>query len=150
MDENSMKRIISIWFVALSSLVLLVHATVPHHHHDGMMCIAAGSCEQHHHADNSHAGHPQNPDGSEHEQPCIAESEYITPRTESETKCKVLPCLDHDFTHLFPVVLSAADLFTCHAEISTISVTYGEHIPHYTLSEVNRFHGLRAPPFMIL
>lgn len=141
-----MKKFVSISFVALSSLILLLLAIVPHHHHEGLVCIVMEICEQDNQVNDEHTDHRELPNDNDHEQSCVAESEYTAPKTD-DTRCKVPSCQNHDFTHLFPIFFLAADVLTFDTGISLSDYKYGEYILFYKSAEANQFHGLRAPPF---
>jgi hypothetical protein len=131
-----MKKFVSISFIAIACSILLAIAVVPHHHHDGLPCIVATE-------------HTDLPDGCERET-CLAESEYIAPKTIDEIKCKIASCRNHDFGHLFPVLFLTADFLSFTTEISTAGITCGEYILLlYKSSDASPSHGLRAPPFII-
>jgi len=143
-NKKLVKKYISISFVAFSSLVLLLLAIVPHHHHEGLVCIVMEICEQDNQVNDKHTDHRELPD--EHEQSCIAESEYTAPKVD-EARCKIASCQNHDFTHLFPIFFLAADVLTFDTGVSLSYFKYGEYILFYKSAEANQFHGLRAPPF---
>jgi hypothetical protein len=130
------KKFVSISFIAIASFILLAIAIVPHHHHDGFPCITATE-------------HTDLPDSCERET-CLAESEYIAPKTIDEIKCKIASCRNHDFNHLFPVIFLAADFLSFTTGISTAGITCGEQVLLlYNSSDTSPSHGLRAPPFII-
>ena len=147
--KDLVKRIISISFVALSSLVLLILAIVPHHHHEGLVCIVMEICEQDNQVNDEHTDHRELPNDSDHEQSCIAESKYTSPKTTNETKCKVSSCQNHDLTHLFPIFFLAADFLIYDSGESTSDFEYGEFISFYKSAVANQFQFLLAPPSII-
>jgi hypothetical protein len=134
--KENVKRFISILFIATAGFVLQAVEVVPHHHHDGLPCIAASE-------------HTDLPDGCGHDT-CLAESEYIAPKTIDEIKCRITSCRNHDFSHLFPVLFLAADFLSFTTEIPASGITCGEDILLlYKSSDTGPSHGLRAPPFVI-
>lgn len=141
-----MKKYISISFVALSSLVLILLALVPHHHHQGLVCVVMEICEQDNQVNDQHTSHGELPDDNAHEQMCIADSEYTAPKAD-EKKCNLPSCHNHDFNHFFPIFFLAADILAFDTGTSLSDYKFGEYILTYKSAEANQFHGLRAPPF---
>jgi hypothetical protein len=87
------KQKISISFIAVSVIFLLALIILPHHHHEGLACIVMEVCEQDNKVNDEHTHHSDTPD-EEHNETCIAETEYIAPLFKGESKCKISSCKD--------------------------------------------------------
>lgn len=144
-----MKKKVSILFIALAAVMLLVSGIVPHHHHDGVACMIVEHCGKDNSVNDRHTNHPVG--DIQHEPSCVAESDY-TPYIDSRTKCKISSC-DHcgspNHIHLFSILYLAADFLPYSAETASASPEYGEYALFYKSAETSRFHGLRAPPFIL-
>jgi hypothetical protein len=145
-----MKRKISILSIAVSVLVLLVFAILPHHHHEEMACLIMEFCEQDDAVNDEHTHHNEAPEEG-HNGSCISESEYIVSNFNDETKCKVSSCKDYNHNHIlfFPVYFLVADLLNFDIGKSCPKTEYGEYISFYKSAEATQFHGLRAPPAIL-
>ena len=145
-----MKQKISISFIAVSVIFLLALIILPHHHHEGLACIVMEVCEQDNKVNDEHTHHSDTPD-EEHNETCIAETEYIVPLFKGESKCKISSCKNYNHNHiyLFPVYFLVADLLNFDTGNFFFKTEYGEHISFYKSAEAVQFNGLRAPPFML-
>lgn len=145
-----MKRKISILSIAVSVLVLLVFAILPHHHHEEMACLIMEFCEQDDAVNDEHTHHNEAPEEG-HNGSCISESEYIVSNFNDETKCKVSSCKGYNHNHIlfFPVYFLVADLLNFDIGKSCPKTEYGEYISFYKSAEATQFHGLRAPPAIL-
>lgn len=144
-----MKKAVSISLIALSTLVLMAIAIVPHHHHEGTACVVMEYCEQDNVVNDEHTHHGDVPENNS--QSCIAEADYIAPSFNSGVKCKVSNCDNHTDNHihafLFPVYFLVADFIPSSEQLS--SIEYGEFLSFYKSAEANQFNGLRAPPYSL-
>ena len=128
--------------------MMLVLNIVPHHHHDDAVCMVMESCQEDHSAGDEHAGHCHSGHGAAHGGSCVIESDYIITQTEG-TRCAVSSCGHPDHVHLFPMLYIVADVLLSPAETISSKPEYGEYLSFYTSAEASRFHGLRAPPFIL-
>lgn len=142
--RNIMKRKISILVVAVSVLIILVSAIMPHHHHRDLACIVMEFCQQDSAVNDVHTNHHAD-DGTEHGRACVAETDYYA----FNTACRVKYNCDNHI-HFFPFLyLNFADILTHHAENTFAKSEYGKYISFYTFGEAAQFHGLRAPPAIL-
>jgi len=141
-----LKRKFSISFIALSTLMLLLVAFVPHHHHEGIACVVVERCEQDDAVNDKHTQH--NDAADNHGQACIAEAEYTTIQSSNEPRCKV-SYYNPDHVHLYPILFLVTDFVLYNADKLSVKVEYGEYISFSISAGTNRFHGLRAPPAFI-
>jgi len=140
-----LKRKCSISAIAVSTVLFLILAVIPHHHHRGVACVVIEQCEQDNAVNDEHTHHNDTDDGESHNGICIVESEFITPSSLDETKSKVFENLN-DNTSLFLILFLAGDLFNSHLANLFIESDYGEYILNYTSVEASQSHSLRAPP----
>ena len=134
-----MKKKFYISFVALAVLTVLAPTVIPHHHHDGVACMITGHCDKEDDSmDDEHAENDMN-----HGASCVSDADYIVPQSDNETKCKVASCHNHNHIHFFPV-----PFFLAHPSETASLIDYGGYLSFYISVEANRFHGLRAPPFI--
>ena len=98
-----MKKIISIAFIALSSLLLLIMTVVPHHHHKGLACMIIEICDEDNNVNDEHTSHSTIPFESQQGETCVADAEYTAPQSNKENQCKVASCADNHIIHLFPL-----------------------------------------------
>jgi len=145
-EKFSLKRRISISFIALSTLMLLVLSFVPHHHHEGIFCVIMERCEQDDAVNDEHTQHGDATDN--HRQSCIAEAEYLALQSGNETKCKV-SCDNPDHTHLYPILFLVADFVLHNADKLSVKAEYREYTSFNKSAETSRFLGLRAPPIFL-
>ncbi len=145
-----MKRKISILSVAISVLVLLVFAILPHHHHEDWACVIMELCEQDNPVNDEHTHHNEASEEG-HNGSCISESEYIVNNFNDETKCKVFSCKDDNHSHIlfFPIYFLVADSLNFDIGKSCPKTEYGEYISFYKSAEATQFHSLRAPPAIL-
>jgi hypothetical protein len=142
-----MKKKVSILFIVSAAVMLLVLSIIPHHHHNGAACMIVERCEKDNSLNDEHTNHH---DDMQHEQSCIAESDYIF-NIDSRTKYKISSCDDcgnPDHIHFFPILYLVADFLLYPAETITPQPEYGEYVSFYTSAEASRLHGLRAPPYI--
>lgn len=143
-----MKKIISIAFIALSSLLLLIMTVVPHHHHKGLACMIIEICDEDNNVNDEHTSHSTIPFESQQGETCVADAEYTAPQSNKENQCKVASCADNHIIHLFPLFYLAADNFVFDADALGSVTDYGDYIEFYTSAEANHFNGLRGPPYI--
>ncbi|KAF5066375.1 hypothetical protein DSECCO2_264460 [anaerobic digester metagenome] len=144
-----MKKAVSISFIALSTLVLMLVAIVPHHHHEGTACIVTEYCEQDDAINDEHTHHGNIPKGDD--QSCVAEVDYIASSFNNGIKYKVAKSESHDdnsYSFLFSVYFLVSD-FILNPEYLSSKSDYGEFISFYKSAEANQFNGLRAPPYLL-
>lgn len=141
-----MKRKCSISVIAVSIILFLILAVVPHHHHRGIACIVIELCEQDNAVNDEHTHHSDTDGEEAHDENCIAESKFTIPSSVDETKYK--HSTDHNDTSSFPLFL-AGYLFNYCLESSFIESDYGKHILNYLSAEISQSHGLRAPPTIL-
>ncbi len=140
-----MKRNCSISVIALSILLFLLFATIPHHHHGRIACVIIELCEEDNTINDEHTHHSETDSKKNHDESCIAESEFTIPSSIDEIKSKLSP--NHNNTTLFPVLFLAGDLINHVLAESGIKSDYEEHILTYKSIDASQSHGLRAPPF---
>jgi len=143
------KRVISISFIVISTLLLLVYTIIPHHHHEISPCFVIEFCEEDNTINDEHTYH-HIPDGNT--ESCTADFEYIVRPFSDTIKSNVSYFEDYGHTFLFPIHFLIAD-FLHHEIEDSFSKTeygeYGEYINFYKSAEANQFHGLRAPPYFL-
>ncbi|RNC64891.1 DUF6769 family protein [Proteiniphilum sp. X52] len=144
-----MKKKIAISSIAVAVLIVLVAGTIPHHHHDnGAICF-----HMTHHQDASEDGQPpaQSGHSCHHDPTCIAETTYYT-NPDGKIKIKA-PSLDNGdnpgHIELLPLLYLVTDFLVNPAYDTYTKPKQGEYILSYKSAEVSRFHGLRAPPFIL-
>lgn len=136
-----MKQMFSISAVVLSAFLLLTLSALPHHHHRGQVHIAMESCE--------HEEESQQLPESKHGTCCVAEHEFVLPRSGEEQKCKASPGKAHHHIGLFPIYFIVNDFLYCFTPEIIPKAGFKIPISFYTSAETNRFHGLRAPPLIL-
>ena len=141
-----MKKKFSISLISLAALMMLALNIVPHHHHDGAVCVITERCEEDNTINDEHTGHSDR--DMDHGKSCVIESDFVITQTD-ETRCKVSSCGHPDHVHFFPILYIVADVLLSPAETISSKPEYGEYISFYTSAETSRFHGLRAPPFIL-
>ncbi len=141
-----MKKKISILFIALATIMTMLLVIVPHHHHKEATCMIMERCEKDNSINDKHTAHHADK-GLQHNQSCVAESDFYVQKTDSRIKCK-LSCNDCDNNiHLFPIIYLFTDFLTSFSETANPKPEYREYISFYTSEDASQFHGLRAPPF---
>ncbi|MEA4916611.1 hypothetical protein [Proteiniphilum sp.] len=157
-----MKKKIAISSIVVAILVVLVAGAIPHHHHDnGAICFHVTHHQNHdqdHH--NNHDDHnasdgddhtAQNGHGCHDDPTCIAETTYYT-NPEGKIKIKT-PSFDNGdnpaHIQFFPLLYLVPDFLINPAYNTYTKPKQGEYLQFYTSAEVSRFHGLRAPPFIL-
>lgn len=140
----SLKRKYSISGIAVSIVLFLILAVVPHHHHRGIACIVIELCEQDNEINDEHTHHSDTSSEKSHDENCIAESKFTIPLSIDETKYK--PSVGYNNTFLFPILFLLGNLYNPY--LISIKSDYGEYILNYKATEVSRSYGLRAPPYL--
>ncbi|WP_076928454.1 DUF6769 family protein [Proteiniphilum saccharofermentans] len=143
-----MKKKIAISSIVVEILIVLVAGTIPHHHHDnGAICFHVTHHQDHqddeHSAQSGHSCH--------HDPTCIAETTYYT-NPDGKIKIKVTSFDNGDnpgHIQLFPLLYLVSDFLINPAYNTYTKPKQGEYILFYKSAEVSRFHGLRAPPFIL-
>ena len=147
-----MKRVIFIFLLALSTLLLLGIPAVAHHHHDGTPCVQKDECacaeeghdgqeghEKHHH----HRHYPTGHDAGTH---CAGEGEYMPGSAQDEVYCTLASVFcdsGHAVALLPPGALPASE------ENPPESRDYGEYLIPYRSVDPLRIGGLRGPPAIL-
>lgn len=144
-----MKRIISIICIAISTLVLLVFAILPHHHHGEETCIVMEYCEQDDAINDEHTCH-NNETNEQHGGSCAVELKFTVPHFNDEAKCKISSCKEYNHNHIYfsPVYFLVADFFRVDIGDSATGTDCVERISFYESADAGQSHGLRAPPFL--
>jgi hypothetical protein len=142
----TVKRIISLSFIVLSTLLLLICTVIPHHHHGQVPCFGVEHCEEDTPFDGGDA-HPHSaPDGDD--ETCVLESKYIVSSPHRVMKPDVSYNREygHGHIYLFPVYYLAAGCVNCGTGDSSLTAEYGGYLIFYKSAEAVRVRGLRAPP----
>lgn len=153
-----MKKKIAISPILLAILVVLVAGAIPHHHHDnGAVCFHVIHYIENHEGNNDHdttndgQHSTQNAHSSQHDPNCVAETTYYT-NPDGKIKIKVPSVENGDnplYNQFFPLLYLVSDFLTNPAYNTYTKPKQGEYLLFYTSAEVSRFHGLRAPPFIL-
>ena len=153
-----MKKKIAISPIVLAILIVLVTGAIPHHHHDnGVICFHVIHYAENHGGNDGHdatndAHHSAQSGHSCHDDPnCIAETTYYT-NPDGEIKIKAPSFENGDnpvYNPFFPLLYLVSDFLINPAYNTYTKPKQGEYLLFYTSAEVSRFHGLRAPPFIL-
>jgi hypothetical protein len=138
------KRILSIFFVAVATFNLALFTVVPHHHHGAVMCATKSHCQQ----DNTSEQADNHTDsGLRHCATCIVKAGSPVTAAHQGSKCKCTHC-DHPShsPQLLPAVLFPAGLAPEPAALAITAVEYGVEDVFRPSADINRHAGLRAPP----
>ena len=140
-----MKRILSIFFVAVATFNFALFTVVPHHHHGAVMCTAEAHCQQ----DNTSEQADSHTDsGLRHCVTCVARTGLPVTATHHGSKCKINNCDHPSHAHqLLPAILFPAGLAPEPAALTITAVEYGVDDVFRSSAGINRHAGLRAPPF---
>jgi hypothetical protein len=153
-----LKKKIAISPIVLAILIVLVAGVIPHHHHDnGAICFHVIDCIENHGGSDGHDAanegqYPvQNNHSCQHDPNCVAETSYYT-NPDGKIKIKA-PSFDNDDNpvqiQFCPVFYLVSDFLINPAYNTYTKPKQGEYLLFYTSAEVSRFHGLRAPPFVL-
>lgn len=159
-----MKKKIAISPIVLAILIVLVAGAIPHHHHDkGAICFHVIHYAENHDGNDGHDAtngdnhseeddHPsQSSHSCQHDPNCVAETTYYT-NPDGKIKIKA-PSFDNGdnpvINSFFPLLYLVKDFLINPAYNTYTKPKRGEYLLFYTSAEVSRFHGLRAPPFIL-
>ncbi len=141
-----MKRIIAIGFISLATMVIMVHAIVPHHHHGGMpvplsseVCKTKHECHGHgdcHDADDGHSHDHSSED-------CLIHDLYF--RLENEKQIKYLNVADFSQVLHF-IIVFCEDLTFKALEYGNLPFRGIPYSESYHTVYITHSLGLRAPP----
>jgi hypothetical protein len=138
------KRILSIFFVAVASFNLALFTVMTHHHHGAAMCTTEAHCQQ----DNAPEQAGDHSDNDlRHCATCIARTDLLVKVSHHDCKCKFTSC-DHSSHHHqpLPAILFTAGVAFEPAIFSTSETAYGVADVFLPPADINRHAGLRAPP----
>ena len=142
-----MKRYIIISILSISTIILLGLRIIPHHHHAGIACIIMELCENDDRYNDEHTHHEELPEQTNHDNSCITEIDVIIPSSDNEILIKILlgkNDLNHNLLFFLPTVLLSQI-----SDTENSDTDYGEFIINYQSVKVNRYNGLRAPPYLL-
>jgi hypothetical protein len=136
--------------LSVATFILLILMIVPHHHHDdGTACIIIEVCEHDNAIDDEHTHHGEAPDNG-HNSKCLVEAKFVIPHpNDDENKYKISTNKDNN-SHLFSAYFLVASFIDFDSEYRFLKIEYEEHFLLYNSAEANQYHGLRAPPVILL
>lgn len=138
-----MKRIFSIYPLAIATLFLIVLSAIPHHHHKEMMCAVMELCEQDGTYNDSHTDHGAEQD-THNESTCVSQADYISPSGVDRGNLHDGGMMN---VHL-PVLCLLADILTIYFDAPIPETTYDGYVVSYTSVVLGESSGLRAPPHL--
>jgi hypothetical protein len=150
-----LKKKIAISSIVVAILIVLVAGAIPHHHHDnGAICFhVIHYAENHDDYDATNDGQHSTQSGHscQHDPNCVAETTFYT-NPDGKIKIKT-PSFDNGdnpvHNQFFPLLYLVPDFLINPAYNTYTKPKQGEYLLFYTSAEVSRFHGLRAPPFIL-
>ena len=135
--------------LSVSTIILLILMTIPHHHHDnGTACIIIEVCEHDNAIDDEQTHHSEAPDKC-HNSKCLVETEFVIPHPNNDIKYKIYSNKDNN-SNLFSAYFLVASFIDFDSEYRFLKIEYEEHFLLYKSAEANQYHGLRAPPVILL
>ncbi|SFS72835.1 hypothetical protein SAMN05216365_1157 [Porphyromonadaceae bacterium NLAE-zl-C104] len=146
-----MKKKIAISSIVVAILIVLVAGAIPHHHHDnGAICFHMTHHQDHQDASEDGEHSAQSGHSCHHDPTCIAETTYYTNPGKIKIKAPSFDNGDNPgHIQLFPLLYLVSDFLINPAYNTYTKPKQGEYILFYKSAEVSRFHGLRAPPFIL-
>ncbi|MDR2886752.1 MAG: hypothetical protein LBV26_01935 [Bacteroidales bacterium] len=141
-----MKRKVSILLVSVAYLAVMAEYIIPHHHHNNMFCTVMEQCEDDGNINDEHTDHHEGEQS--HDNNCLAETDYIAPKTCSQPACSAVSCDDFTHGHGFSLLFPAAGCLMANMERLKTKPRHREYVSFHTSAGAGRLHGLRAPPFI--
>ena len=141
-----MRRILSIFFIAVATFNVTLFTVMTHHHHGAVMCAAAAHCEDDHTPEEA-GTHTDN--GLHHCGSCIIRTDALGTAVRPESKCKCTACghTSHHH-HPLPAFLLPAGIVSEPAAFSFTAIACGFADLFHPLPGIHRHAALRAPPFL--
>ena len=140
-----LKRNISILFIAAAYMMLMAEYSIPHHHHGGMFCMVMERCEEDGNINDEHTGHHEG--HHERDNSCVAETDYIIPKSYCHAGCNSVCCNEFDGGYSFVSPYIVADDLVLYTDFFNINPDYGEHVFCTKGLCICQACGMRAPPF---
>ena len=136
-----MKRILSIYPLAIATLFLIVFSAIPHHHHKEALCMVMELCEQDNTYNDDHTNHGTDRD-EHHQATCVSNANYIP----SSTITKSSLDSENGISLHLPVFFLPTDILALDPDTSELETTYDGYVISYTSVVLGENRGLRAPP----
>ena len=135
---------------SVATFIMLILMCVPHHHHsDGTACIIIELCHHDNSTNDEHTHNGEAPNKG-HSSNCMIEAKFIIPHPNDDIKQKISCSKENNNSHLFSAYFLVTGILDFETEYLFQKIKYEERFSLYRSAEANQYHGLRAPPVILV